>query len=240
MEQFDSSRAITAELTDSLKSKSALDVQDYLQQGRETRRLGRVMRTGANKGLMDEFLSHVFGAAKRRLVCSSETGLWLTTTPNHMSGTHEFRDSLRIRFGMDRLHLQSQCDDCNQRFSVEHAMNCKKGGLITIRHDVIKDEWHQLCAQALTPSVVSDEPLVYSGPAVLLEVQNNANATALTRRPDSTAELVTPEHRRCQAPISHRWSGCRRPHYQPTAPLCVYFYYLYSVDRSGANLRTRT
>ena len=199
MEQIDSSRAITAELTDSLKSNSALDVQDYLHQGRETRRLRRVMRTGANKGLMNELLSHVDGAAKRRLVRSSETGLWLTTTPNRMNGTllsaDEFRDSLRIRFGMDPLHLQSQCDGCNQRFSVEHAMNCKKGGLITIRHDDIKDEWHQLCAQALTPSAVSDEPLIYSGRAVLQEVQNNATATAPTPRPDSTAELVPPEHR---------------------------------------------
>ena len=42
-------------------------------------------------------------------------------------------------------------------------MSCKKGGLVTIRHNDVVSEWHHLCAQALTPSAVSDEPLIHSG-----------------------------------------------------------------------------
>ena len=42
-------------------------------------------------------------------------------------------------------------------------MSCKKGGLILLRHNDVANEWHELCAQALTPSAVSDEPLIHNG-----------------------------------------------------------------------------
>ena len=32
-----------------------------------------------------------------------------------------------------------------------------------LRHNDIASEWHELCAHALTPSAVSDEPLIHSG-----------------------------------------------------------------------------
>ena len=187
-EQFETSRQITAALADSLKSNSNLDVDDYLKQGKETRTARRALRTGTHKGLMEELLAGSDETAKRRLQRSSQTGSWLTVAPNRLNGTllsaDEFRDSLRIRYGLEPLHLQSECDGCYKRFSVEHAMSCKKGGLITIRHDDVKGEWHQLCAQALTPTAVSDEPFIYSGRAVPRETQNN-----------NAAEAVPPEHR---------------------------------------------
>jgi hypothetical protein len=42
-------------------------------------------------------------------------------------------------------------------------MTCKKGGLVVLRHNDVVAEWHHLCAQALSPAAVSDEPLLYSG-----------------------------------------------------------------------------
>jgi len=187
-DHFAPPRIITAELSDGLMANKELDVEDYLQRGKETRTLRRTLRNGTHKGLKNELLSGSDETTKRRLKRSCQTGSWLTITPNRMNGTllsaDEFRDSLRIRYGLVPLHLQQECDGCYQRFSVEHAMSCKKGGLITIRHDDVKGEWHQLCAQALTPSAVSDEPLIYSGRAVLREAQNN-----------STAEAVPPEYR---------------------------------------------
>ena len=98
---------------------------------------------------------------------SPDTGSWLTTTPDYQNGTvlsaEEFRDSLRLRLGLDPVALPHRCDGCEQRFTVEHAMCCKKGGLVTLRHNDVMAEWHHLCALALTPSVVSDEPLINTG-----------------------------------------------------------------------------
>jgi hypothetical protein len=101
----------------------------------------------------------------RRMLRSRETGAWLTTMPDGLNGTvlsvDEFRDSLRLRFGLTPASLPHTCEGCSERFSVEHAMKCKQGGLVTNRHNDFKAEWQHLCAEALTPSAVSDEPQIH-------------------------------------------------------------------------------
>ena len=44
-------------------------------------------------------------------------------------------------------------------------MSCKKGGLILLRHSDLANDWNELCAHALSPSAVSDEPLIHNGQA---------------------------------------------------------------------------
>jgi hypothetical protein len=87
--------------------------------------------------------------------------------PNSLNGTElseeEFRDNLRLRFGLTPLSLPARCDGCDAAFTVGHALTCKKGGLVLLRHNDVAAEWHQLCAAALTPSAVSDEPFIFSG-----------------------------------------------------------------------------
>ena len=46
--------------------------------------------------------------------------------------------------------------------SVEHALSCKTGGLVHIRHDVVADEWRHLCGTALSPGRVEREPRIFS------------------------------------------------------------------------------
>ena len=54
-------------------------------------------------------------------------------------------------------------------------MSCKAGGLVLLRHNDVAGEWHRLCAQAMTPAVVSDEPLIHSGRD--LQVRANSEST---------------------------------------------------------------
>jgi hypothetical protein len=95
------------------------------------------------------------------------TGMWLTTTPTRLNGTElsadKFRDSLRLRLGLTPLALPASCDGCGQPFTVGHALTCKKGGLVVLRNNDVSAEWHHLCAQALSPAAVSDEPLIHPG-----------------------------------------------------------------------------
>ena len=97
---------------------------------------------------------------------STMTGSWLTTMPNTLNGTElaadEFRDNLRLRFGLTPASLPHRCEGCGQRFSVEHAMSCKVGGMVLQRHNDLAAEWHHLCAQALMPSAVTDEPFIHN------------------------------------------------------------------------------
>ena len=46
--------------------------------------------------------------------------------------------------------------------TVEHALACKVGGLVHIRHDDVADEWRHLCALAFSPGRVEREPSIYS------------------------------------------------------------------------------
>ena len=101
---------------------------------------------------------------QRRISRGKLTGAWLTAEPSTLNGTEltcdEFRDSLRIRLGLVPQGLPDRCDGCEQRFTVGHALQCKVGGLIRFRHEEVAGEWHQLCAQALCASAVSDEPKI--------------------------------------------------------------------------------
>jgi hypothetical protein len=38
---------------------------------------------------------------------------------------------------------------CGAGFTVKHGLSCKKGGLVSIRHDDVCDEWAHLCDLAL-------------------------------------------------------------------------------------------
>eukprot|EP00957_Ditylum_brightwellii_P050041 3793394-Ditylum_brightwellii.AAC.1 len=84
------------------------------------------------------------------------TGAWLTVIPNSMNDTalleEEFCDNIRLRYGMHPLHLPLRCNGCYAKFSVEHGLMCKKGGLVLLRHSNLNKEWGALGAKALSHS----------------------------------------------------------------------------------------
>ncbi len=67
-----------------------------------------------------------------------ETGAWLSVLPSTVNGTElsakEFRDALTIRYGELPSNFPHKCDGCNAHFTLQHALGCKKGGLIIFRH----------------------------------------------------------------------------------------------------------
>ena len=59
---------------------------------------------------------------------------WLTVLP--MSQDHfdltalDFHDALALCYRKPRLNVPSNCDGCGSTFSLDHALICRKGGLI--------------------------------------------------------------------------------------------------------------
>lgn len=160
---YAASVASTAMLTQLLKDGTPLGTRAYTTASAEQRRLSRRGRVATETAVFDRVADAASAPDKRRMTRAKETGAWLTTTPNFLNGTvlsaDEFRDSLRLRYGLAPLNLPEPCDGCNARFS------CKTGGLVLLRHNDVAAKWHQLCAMALTPSMVSDEPLIHTGRA---------------------------------------------------------------------------
>jgi hypothetical protein len=164
---YSTSVACARLLTRSLRAGRNLDAHQHSAHAGLERRKASKTKVAAEELALSFLAADAGPMAKRRLLRVKETGTWLTTTPDRLNGTElsaeEFRDSLRLRLGLPLLDLPDRCDGCGQKFSVGHAMSCKKGGLVLLRHNDVAAEWHHLCAQALTPSAVSDEPLIHSG-----------------------------------------------------------------------------
>ena len=76
---------------------------------------------------------------------------------NYSLDKDSFRVALFIRYGLPIKRLPSVCV-CGNKFSVEHALNCKKGGFITSRHN----ELRRITAEFLKEVCldVEEEPLL--------------------------------------------------------------------------------
>ena len=54
----------------------------------------------------------------------------------------------------------------NAKFSIFHALYCKKGGLITTCHNEIRDGVSDLTSKDLNPTHMYDDPGIFTGRAV--------------------------------------------------------------------------
>ena len=81
----------------------------------------------------------------KKAVCDARmpgVSSWLSVLPLSAYGFSlnkgEFRDALKMRYGKELCGLPSHCP-CGQKFDANHALNCKKGGFVIIRHNTIRD-----------------------------------------------------------------------------------------------------
>jgi hypothetical protein len=51
----------------------------------------------------------------------------------------EFRDALAIRYRKPAFNLPSTCDGYGEPFNIDHALCCRRGGLIIRRHNEVRD-----------------------------------------------------------------------------------------------------
>lgn len=80
----------------------------------------------------------------RQTTHNTKTGVWVsiqTTLLNVISlSTDKWRDTIQRRYGLELVDLPKCCDSFGTKFIIEHALACKKGGLVVGHHNELKAE----------------------------------------------------------------------------------------------------
>jgi hypothetical protein len=77
---------------------------------------------------------------------------WNSLQKNYVS------DALTIRYGELPSNFPLKCDGCDAHFTLQHALGCKKGGLVIVWHNEVQDELAHLAAKAFTPQQYATNP----------------------------------------------------------------------------------
>jgi len=111
-----------------------------------------------------------FDSTQRRAILQARDGntsSWLSVLPLERSqfdlSAQEFRDSLALHYRKPLLCLPAACDECGAPFSIEHALDCCHGGLVSRRHNEVRDAFGNLASLVWNP--VLKEPVVCDGSA---------------------------------------------------------------------------
>ena len=74
-----------------------------------------------------------------------------------------FRDALSLQYHRPLSIMPSSCDGCGSAFNLSHALDCRKGGLVTQRHNKVQNALGDLAALAYKDVIC--EPVVCEGNA---------------------------------------------------------------------------
>ena len=107
--------------------------------------------------------SQLDGEKLRTLEATTEKGAssWLSTLPlksyNFYLNKQMFWDSVYLRFGILLPRLPDNCV-CGSKFDIQHALSCKIGGFVGIRHNEVRDFTAEILDEVC--SDVAVEPLL--------------------------------------------------------------------------------
>jgi hypothetical protein len=150
-----------------MRKKETFSLQDHSATTNQVKGELKKRRDLTNKAHLDSILGLMTKDLSRTVRRGCETGAWLTVMPSTIAGTElsvdEYRDSLHMRYGREPAGLQPQCDGCGAKFDTRHAFSCRKGGLIIIRHNEIRDELCDMACRDFQPSAIRDEPKIHQG-----------------------------------------------------------------------------
>ena len=108
-------------------------------------------------------------------------------------GAQEWQDTLFLWYGIKPPDHPRYCDGCNANFSICHALNCKRGGLVTSRHNGICDGVADLAGKAFTPPHIHDESLIFAYCTMKRPKTNPARSKSKAK--SSTPQLESTEQK---------------------------------------------
>ena len=110
------------------------------------------------------------------------TSLWMPVLPLKEQGFDlnkaEFRDALHLGYKMSLTMLPTSCP-CGQLFKVEHALTCRTGGYVSMRHDTIQDTCAVLLDKVCHDVGVGPHLIPIDGEYIYLGTANTSNEAGL-------------------------------------------------------------
>ncbi|KAL1448457.1 hypothetical protein WDU94_000540, partial [Cyamophila willieti] len=170
---FETSKKCSTILSDAIVNNIQLNMTEHMKIMKETKKIAVEKKKEKDEIVLNNTI-HKFIPAKRRAVERSITKISQTKTSNWLSvlpirkdhfdlSANEFRDALAIRYNREPPAMPNSCDGCgDKQFSLQHALDCKTGGLITRRHNEIRDLMGELCDKAWGNCV--KEPIISEVP----------------------------------------------------------------------------
>ena len=174
---FSTSREATDCLVSSILLQDGFDQTLHKTKMIEARKNHEEKQNAVDKDKLDEMLAVLPADQKRaiRRIIDNKCSLWLTSLPllkdNFDLSATEFRDALCVRYRKPLKRSFSRCDGCQQDFDLQHALSCKKGGLVTLRHNEIRDAIRDLASilwKDVKREPVVKEPDVENGTPALI------------------------------------------------------------------------
>mmetsp|Transcript_5588 Transcript_5588/g.7800 ORF Transcript_5588/g.7800 Transcript_5588/m.7800 type:complete len:368 (+) Transcript_5588:754-1857(+) len=156
----------TAKMVEAVRQGTDLVEEEHNDQLREVRREMKARWEKEEEENVERLVADLPKRPKRALerVRKENMSGWLTVGPSKQYGfdlsREMFRDRLNLRHGQELRGLPSVCDGCGAPFSLEHALNCMKGGNIKLGHDQVRDECVHLCTMAYGAAGVKKEPFL--------------------------------------------------------------------------------
>ena len=142
--EYSASTAITHNLTQIIYNQES-DFSNYDNEGvKRTIKEMKAQKEEKIKQELEAIRGLVDDKMKRTLDLAQEkgSGAWLTALPVQSYGytlnKQEFRDSVCLRYGWNIPNTPSFCQ-CKKENNIDHALNCKLGGYVGMRHNRVRD-----------------------------------------------------------------------------------------------------
>ena len=161
---YENSKAVTKVLVDRIINQHKPTILD--EENIDTRNAKaeiRKQKEERNETKLELVRSQLSPQQQKVLEATSEKGAssWLKTLPlkrhNFYLNKQIFWDTVYLRYGISIPRMPSNCV-CGSNFDIQHALTCKRGGFIGIRHDELRDFTAEVLEEICKDVVV--EPLL--------------------------------------------------------------------------------
>ena len=162
---YSTSRHITEIISQAIRGEVVFDHSQHVEHLLLTQTEYIKTKNNIYQDKFARVINYLDSSQRRAILRSKDEKMssWLNVLPvskhNFDLSSLEFRDALAIRYRKPLLNIPACCDGCGfTPFDLSHALSCRKGGLITLRHNEIRDSFGDL--SALAWGQVIREPVV--------------------------------------------------------------------------------